>query len=63
MGRLVGPLALECRYSTGQGVSGSDARFQMYYETQCQNPVRSPVAAIWLADLILAPCCDFTLAM
>ncbi|KAL0018674.1 hypothetical protein WJX79_009830 [Trebouxia sp. C0005] len=26
-------------YSTGQGVSGSDARFQMYYETQCQNPV------------------------
>lgn len=28
-----------CRYSTGQGVSGSDARFQMYYETQCQNPV------------------------
>lgn len=26
-------------YSTGQGVSGSDARFQMYYETQAQNPV------------------------
>lgn len=30
---------MHCRYSTGQGVSGSDARFQMYYETQCQNPV------------------------
>lgn len=31
--------SMHCRYSTGQGVSGSDARFQMYYETQCQNPV------------------------
>lgn len=39
-------LGIVCRYSTGQGVSGSDARFQMYYETQCQNPVRTAICAL-----------------
>jgi hypothetical protein len=31
------------RYSTGWGVSGSDALIQDFYALECQNPVRRPL--------------------
>ena len=32
---------MPCRYSTGWGVSGSDALIQDFYAMECQNPVNA----------------------